>query len=182
VGLLEATVSNERTFFQPRPSFWILFAALVLAIPIAALVRESHMTFTEFLPTLNATLNATSAVFLFAGWRAIKAKKVSLHWKLMTAALTASSLFLVFYLIRFALTGAHRYPLDDWTRPVYLAILGSHTLLAATVPFLAARTLHLALKKRYESHRRIARWTFPIWGYVSVTGVIVYFMLYHLAA
>ncbi len=173
---------SERTFFAPRASFWIVFAAVVLAIPLAALIRESRMTFTELLPTLNASLNATSALCLFAGWRAIKAKRVSLHWKLMTAALSASALFLVFYLIRFALTGAHRYPLDDWTRPVYLAILASHTLLAATVPFLAARTLHLAIKKRYESHRRIARWTFPIWAYVSVTGVIVYFMLYHLAA
>ncbi len=87
-------------------------------------------------------------------------------------------LFLISYLIRYALTGVHRYPGTGWDRTIYLAILGTHTPLAAMVPFLAVRTLYLAIKKRFDSHRKWARVTFPIWLYVSVTGVVIYFMLY----
>ena len=168
-------------FWGKRPLGWVAFAVLVLAIPIVGLIRESGRSFVDLLPTVNATLNATSGVLLFIGWRAIKAKQVAFHRACMLSAVATSTLFLTFYLIRFALTGAHRYPLDDWTRPVYLGILGSHTLLAATVPFLAARTLYLAWRQRFDAHRRIARVTFPIWMYVSVTGVVVYVMLYHVA-
>jgi putative membrane protein len=173
-------MSTRAQFFAPRPLFWIVFSIAVLAVPLVGLALESDMTFTELLPTINASLNATSAVFLFAGWRAIKAKKVSLHWKCMIGAVAASTLFLAFYLTRFALTGTHRYPIQDWTRTLYLVVLGSHTILAASVPFLVAITLWFAKQKRFERHRRIARWTLPIWGYVSVTGVVVYVMLYHL--
>jgi putative membrane protein len=134
----------------------------------------------DLLPAVNACLNGTSAVLLFAGWRAIKTRKVELHWKLMVAAVTASALFLVFYVIRFSLTGAHRYPAADWTRTVYYAVLTSHSLLAVVVLPLVARTLYLGTRKRFQIHRRWARWTFPLWAYVSATGVIVYFMLYHL--
>lgn len=168
-------------FWGKRPLGWVAFALGVLAIPIVGLIRESGRSFVELLPTVNATLNATSGALLFIGWRAIKAKEVALHRFCMVAAVTTLTLFLAFYLTRLALTGTHRYPLDDWTRPVYLAVLASHTLLAATVPFLAARTLYLALRQRFEAHRRIARVTFPIWMYVSVTGVVVYVMLYHVA-
>lgn len=135
----------------------------------------------EILPAVNATLNATSAVLLLLGYRAIRRRQVERHWRFMVAALSTSAVFLVCYLIRVSLTGTHRYPVADWTRTVYLAVLISHTTLAATVPFLAARTVYLAWKKRFASHRRIARWTFPIWMYVSITGVIVYLMLYQLA-
>jgi putative membrane protein len=100
----------------------------------------------------------------------------------MLSATVTSATVLVFYLIRFSLTGVHRYPGDDWTRPVYLLVLGTHTVLAATVPFGVGASLYLAAKKRYARHRRIARLTFPVWLYVSVTGVIVYLMLYHLHA
>ncbi len=162
-------------------AWWILFGVVILGIPVAAIARDSDMSFVEALPTLNATLNATSATLLFAGWRAIRARRISLHWKLMLAAVGTSTLFLGFYLTRFALTGAHRYPVEDWTRTLYLTVLGTHTVLAAFVPFLVARLLWLAAKKRFERHRKLARWTFPIWAYVSVTGVIVYGMLYHLA-
>lgn len=139
------------------------------------------MSFADALPAVNASLNATSALFIFAGWRAIRANAVSVHWKCMVGAVGFSTLFLVFYLLRFSMTGTHRYPVDDWTRTVYLAVLLSHTLLASVTPILVARTVWLAAKKRYEAHRRIVRWTLPIWGYVSVTGVAIYLMLYHLA-
>ncbi len=168
-------------FWGRRPLWWVVFALVVLAIPIAGLIRESGLRFVDLLPTVNATLNATSGVLLFVGWRAIKAKEVALHRFCMVAAVSTSALFLVFYLTRVALTGTHRYPLNDWTRPLYLGILGTHTLLAATVPFLAGRSLYLAWRGRFEAHRRIARVTFPIWMYVSVTGVVVYVMLYHVA-
>jgi putative membrane protein len=160
---------------------WGIFAAVLLAIPVVAWVVEQHTRFADVLPTLNATLNATSAVLLLFGWRAIRSGKRSLHWKCMVAATATSTLFLVFYLIRFALTGAHSYPLHDFTRPIYLAILSTHTLCAMTIPALVAVSLWRGAHGRYDKHRRIARITLPIWLYVSVTGVIVYLMLYHLA-
>ncbi len=168
-------------FWGKRPLGWVAFALAVLAVPVFGLFRESRQSFIELLPTVNATLNAASAVLLFVAWRAIKAKEVALHRGCMLAAVGTSTLFLACYLIRVAATGTHVYPLHDWTRPVYLAVLGTHTVLAATVPFLAARTLYLALRGRFDAHRRIARVTFPIWMYVSVTGVVVYVMLYHVA-
>jgi uncharacterized membrane protein YozB (DUF420 family) len=138
------------------------------------------VTFVEVLPSLNATLNGASAVCIFVAWRAIKAKRPDLHWKWMTAAIVCSSLFLGFYLTRFYLTGVHRYPADDWTKVVYLSVLGTHTVLAATVPFFVGRSVWLAYRKRFDAHRKLVRFTLPIWSYVSVTGVLIYWMLYHL--
>jgi putative membrane protein len=139
------------------------------------------VAFVDVLPTLNATLNGASAVCIFTAWRMIRAGRADLHKRFMLAAVGLSSLFLVFYLIRFGLTGAHRYPVQDWTRTLYLVVLGTHTLLAATVPFLVVRAIFLALKGRFPEHRRVVRFALPVWGYVSVTGVVVYLMLYHLA-
>ena len=170
---------TARAFFGRAPVAWIWFAALLLLIPFVGFLRERGI-FYETLPTLNASLNATSALLLVLGWRAIRAGRVTLHWQLMLSATATSTVFLTFYLIRFAATGVHRYPASDWTRTVYLTVLTSHTILAATVPFLVGAALYLAAKKRYERHRRIARLTFPVWLYVSVTGVVVYLMLYHL--
>ena len=96
----------------------------------------------------------------------------------MIAAFATSVVFLVSYLTRFYLTGVHRYPGTGAMKTVYLSVLGSHTVLAAVTPFLAIRTLYLAAKGRFEAHRKIARVTLPIWMYVSVTGVVVYFLLY----
>ncbi len=139
------------------------------------------MAIADLLPTVNACLNATSAVLLFVGYRAIRAKRIARHRMAMQSAFVTSAIFLVSYLTRFYLTGAHHFPGDGWLKIVYLAILFSHMVLAvATVP-LVLRTLYLARAKRFVEHRRIARFTFPIWMYVSVTGVIVYMMLYHLA-
>jgi putative membrane protein len=132
------------------------------------------------LPTVNAALNATAAVLLIWGYTLIRRKRVETHRKVMIAAFVTSSLFLICYLVYHAQVGSVRFPKTGPIRTVYLSILGTHTLLAATVPVLAIITLSRALRRRFDKHRRIARWTLPIWLYVSVTGVVVYLMLYHL--
>lgn len=131
------------------------------------------------LALVNALLNGTAAVCLLGGWLAIRRGRRDLHWKWMASAFTVSCLFLVSYLVRVALSGTHRYPGGGAWRLVYLAILMTHMLLAMAVPPLAVRTLYLALKRRYAEHRRLVRFTLPIWMYVSVTGVAVYVLLYH---
>ncbi len=135
----------------------------------------------DLLPTLNAALNLTSTVLLVAGFVAVKSGRIERHRALMLSALGASTLFLVGYLTRFALSGAHRFPDVGWPRTAYLVLLASHTLLAAVVVPLVLRTAFLALRRRFGQHRRIARLTWPTWLYVSVTGVVVYVMLYHVA-
>jgi putative membrane protein len=139
------------------------------------------MTLAEALPSVNAALNATSACALFAGFWAIRRGKFALHWRLMAAAFTASALFLAGYLTRFALTGVHRFPLAGPVRTAYYVLLGSHTLLAMVALPMVLRTIWLsAVRRSFDAHKRIAVWTFPVWAYVSVTGVVVYVMLYHL--
>ncbi|BDG08470.1 DUF420 domain-containing protein [Anaeromyxobacter paludicola] len=138
------------------------------------------MTLGALLPTVNAALNATSAALLFLGWRAIRAGRRDLHRALMLSACGSSVLFLAGYFTRIALTGTHRYPGSGAAKAVYLAVLLSHTLLAAATLPLALRTLYLSLGQRFAEHRRVARWAFPVWIYVSVTGVVVYVMLYRL--
>ena len=139
------------------------------------------MTLATALPTVNAALNATSATLLFLGWRAIRAGRRELHRALMLGACSSSVLFLAGYFTRIALTGTHRFPAGGALRIVYMAILASHTVLAALTLPLALRTLQLSLGARYVEHRRIARVTFPVWMYVSLTGVAVYVMLYWIA-
>ncbi len=139
------------------------------------------MTLGELLPPVNASLNATSAVLLWLGWRAIRGGHRERHRALMLSALGTSALFLAGYLTRVALTGTHRFPGTGLLRGAYLALLGSHTILAAVALPLVLRALWLAWKGRFESHRRVARVTFPVWMYVSVTGVVVYVMLYVVA-
>jgi putative membrane protein len=135
----------------------------------------------ELLPSVNAALNATCAILLVLGWRAIRRGRRDTHRALMLAACATSVLFLVSYLARVALTGTHRFPGDGALRAVYLAILATHTVLAAVVVPLVLRTVWLALQSRVAEHRRLARLTLPIWLYVSVTGVVVYVMLYRVA-
>lgn len=139
------------------------------------------MSMGDRLASLNAFLNGLSAVLLFLGWRSVKAGKIFRHRAFMGSAFLVSILFLISYLTRFYLTGTHRYPGTGPMKTLYLSILLTHTLLAATVPFLATRTIYLAWKNRIASHRKIARFTLPIWMYVSITGVVIYFMLYHFA-
>lgn len=134
-----------------------------------------------FLATINAALNLTSATLLTIGYVNIKRGRQETHRKFMLAALTSSALFLVSYLIYHYAVGSVPYPRHDWTRPVYFAILIPHVLLAALmVPFILVAVRH-ALKQRFEKHRRIMRWIWPVWMFVSVSGIVVYLMLYHLA-
>jgi len=139
------------------------------------------MTYAEIGDTLalvNAVLNGTSALILLAGRVAIAQKRVRTHRGLMIGAFIVSSVFFASYLTRVALTGTHVDPHHGWLHAAYLTILVSHVILAMTVVPLVMRSLFLAFKKRFVEHRRIARFTFPIWLYVSVTGVIVYVVLY----
>ncbi len=132
------------------------------------------------LPAVNATLNGTAAVLLLWGRYLISQKKVQLHKKVMLAAFGVSIAFLICYLIYHFNIGSMPFKKQGPIRTVYFTILITHTLLAVTVPVLAIVTLRRALAGRIRDHQRIAKWTFPIWLYVSVTGVIVYLMLYQL--
>ncbi len=135
---------------------------------------------TPVLPSINAALNATAAVLLVCGYRLIRRKRIQQHRKVMTAAFVVSCLFLIGYLTYHYQVGTVRFQRTGAIRTVYLSILLTHTILAAAVPVLAIVTLRRGLAQRFDRHRRIARWTLPIWLYVSVTGVVVYVMLYHL--
>jgi uncharacterized membrane protein YozB (DUF420 family) len=133
-----------------------------------------------FLPTLNALLNLTCFTLLVTGYVMIRRKKVEAHRACMVGAVTTSIVFLISYLIYHFNVGATSFKGTGWVRPFYFAVLISHTVLAATiVPFVIV-TLRRALRKQFASHLKVARWTFPMWLYVSVTGVIVYLMLYHI--
>ena len=134
----------------------------------------------SILPSVNAFLNATAAVLLTWGYTLIRRKRVETHRKVMQTAFLVSCLFLVCYLVYHFQVGSVRFPKTGAIRTVYLSILATHTVLAAAVPVLAIITLRRGRAARFEKHRRIARWTLPIWLYVSVTGVVVYVMLYHL--
>jgi uncharacterized membrane protein YozB (DUF420 family) len=130
------------------------------------------------LPAINATLNAVSGVLLLIGYALIRTGHREQHRRVMIAAFITSSLFLTCYLVYHAQVGSVPFPRHGFVRPLYFSILITHVTLAATVPPLAIITLSRGLKGRYPKHRAIARWTFPIWLYVSVTGVLVYVLLY----
>ncbi len=129
-------------------------------------------------PALNATLNGASAVLIATGRSFIRKGKMQAHRACMIAAVVTSSLFLVSYLWYHAHVGVVRFPGTGWVRPVYFGILISHTVLAAVVAPLVIVTLYQGLSEAFGRHRRIARWTYPVWMYVSVTGVVIYVMLY----
>ncbi len=134
------------------------------------------------LPIINATLNGTAAVLLAWGYTLIRRHKIESHKKVMLAAFFVSTVFLICYITYHVGRGGGvtKFQHTGWIRGMYFVILTTHTILAATVPLLAVITLRLALKERFQKHRAIARWTLPIWMYVSVTGVIVYLMLYRM--
>lgn len=131
-------------------------------------------------PALDAALNGASALFLILGFVFIRQKKVAAHKACMISALASSTLFLVCYLWYHAHHGVTHFTGQGWVRGFYFALLGSHTILAAVIVPLVLITLYRALRERYPQHRKIARWTLPLWLYVSVTGVLVYWMLYRL--
>ncbi len=139
------------------------------------------MTWEDVHPAINAALNGTCAVLLVLGRIAIARRDVDRHRKLMVGAFTTSSVFLISYVIRFLTTGSHRYPGDGLDKIFYLVVLFSHMVLAVVLVPLVLRALLLAFRGDFERHRRVVKWGWPIWMYVSVTGVIVYVMLYHLA-
>ncbi len=129
---------------------------------------------------MNATLNATSALFILFGFVAVRSKRIKLHRALMVTALIASTLFLISYLYYHSQVGSVKFQGQGLIRPVYFTILITHTSLAVAILPLVLVTVYRALREDFACHRHIARWTFPIWLYVSVTGIIVYTMLYHL--
>ncbi|MEP7367763.1 MAG: DUF420 domain-containing protein [Acidobacteriota bacterium] len=132
------------------------------------------------LPAINASLNALSGALLLTGYVLIRNRKREAHKYAMLSAFAVSVVFLISYLVYHFEVGSVRYPGSGAMRTVYLGILLTHTILAATVPFLAVITLTRAFQRRFPAHRRIARYTFPIWLYVSITGVVVYWMLYRM--
>jgi uncharacterized membrane protein YozB (DUF420 family) len=132
----------------------------------------------DSLAVVNASLNAASAVALVTGFFLIRRRSVHGHRRAMLTALSASGLFLVFYVARVALTGTHEFAGQGTARVVYLAVLFSHMILAVLVVPLVLRLLYLVRNKRFHDHARLARWVFPVWAYVSVTGLLVYVLLY----
>ena len=130
------------------------------------------------LPTVNAVLNASAAVAMLAGFVAIRQRRIAVHRACMLTAVGLSALFLTSYLVYHAQVGSRPYAGGGWMRTVYLSILLTHTVLAIVIVPLVSTTLYRALRTQFVRHARLARVTFPIWLYVSVTGVVVYWMLY----
>ncbi len=157
-----------------------LSLAAVLAVAFVVLRQPPTLraSAAPHLPTLNAGLNATSAVLLVTGFVCIRRRRIAAHRACMLAAFATSSLFLVSYLIYHATAGSVRFTGTGWVRPVYFVLLVSHIVLSAIVLPLALTTIYRAWSDDFTRHRRIARWTLPVWLYVSVTGVVVYGMLY----
>jgi uncharacterized membrane protein YozB (DUF420 family) len=160
--------------------------AVVLAVGLLLLgqpaIRPSASPIgTERLPAINAFLNGTSAVLLVGGFLFIRRKQVAAHRACMLGAFTVSVLFLISYLAHHYEAGSVPFRGQGWIRPTYFALLTSHVVLAAAVVPLALLTIYRGWTARLDRHVRIARWTLPIWLYVSVTGVVVYLMLYRLA-
>lgn len=132
----------------------------------------------DTLAVVNAGLNASSAIALVTGYVLIRRRTVHGHRRAMLTAVGASALFLLFYLTRVALTGTHEFAGQGAARVVYLSVLLSHMTLAVLVVPLIVRLLYLVRKRRFHDHARLARWAFPVWAYVSATGLVVYVMLY----
>ena len=141
---------------------------------------DSALGVTAFLPLVNACLNSTSAALLTAGYVFIRRRSVTAHKMCMVSALVVSTLFLVSYVTYHSLAGSRPFGGQGWIRAVYFPLLISHIVLAAVIVPLALVTVYRALQGSFARHVRIARWTLPIWLYVSVTGVLVYWMLYRL--
>lgn len=168
------------------PVGWLIGAiSLLVLLIVAALLlipREPAAGRLDLsgLPLLNAILNGASSILLASGYIFIRRRQVKRHRFCMLSAFGLSALFLISYVIYHAFAGSTRFTGQGWIRPIYFTILISHIVLAALVLPLALTTLYRAWQNTFVQHRRIARWTLPVWFYVSVTGVVVYLMLYHL--
>jgi len=160
----------------------LVSSLVVLSVGFLLLGRQREIQVrydVSALPTVNAFLNGTSAVLLTVGYVFIRLKKVTAHKTCMVTAFGVSSLFLISYLIYHYHVGSVLFGGTGWIRPVYFTLLISHIVLAVCIVPLALMTIYRAWTEQFEKHRSIARWTLPLWLYVSVTGVIVYWMLYH---
>ena len=165
------------------PVIGVVSVLVVLSVGYLLLGRQTEMQSgydVSALPALNAFLNGTSAVLLTIGYLCIRRKKVTAHKTCMLAALGVSSLFLVSYVIYHYQAGSVAFEGTGFIRPVYFTLLISHIVLAACIVPLALVTIYRAWSEQFDRHRRIARWTLPIWLYISVTGVVIYWMLYQL--
>jgi len=179
-------VLSTRAHLPKTRAGWLIGgASLLVVLAVAILLWAPRGTPASrpdlsALPRLNAALNGTSALLLSAAYVFIRRRQVRRHRLCMLSAFSLSVLFLVSYVIYHALAGSTRFAGPDWIRPIYFTILTSHIALAALVLPLALTTLYRAWQGTLVKHRRIARWTLPIWLYVSASGVVVYLMLYHL--
>lgn len=163
-----------------RGNIWIWIASVAIPGVVALMYfgpKFSHETDLTFLPRIYATINLTTAIVLFLAFRAIKQKKIMRHRTLMITALLLSVLFLALYIIYHSTSESVIYGGDGALRYIYYFVLISHIILSMIIVPLVLITLRLALKGNYESHRKIARWTWPIWMYVAISGVLVYLMI-----
>jgi len=180
-------VLSTRAHLPKTRAGWLIGGASLLVVSAVAILlwaprgTPSSRPDLSALPRLNAALNGTSALLLSAAYLFIRRRQVRRHRLCMLSAFSLSVLFMVSYVIYHALAGSTRFAGPDWIRPIYFTILTSHIALAALVLPLALTTLYRAWQGTLVKHRRIARWTLPIWLYVSASGVVVYLMLYHLA-
>lgn len=170
----------ERPFYG-QPFWWLFFALILCIVPLIGYMVRTGLPWDDIHPAINAILNGCGMVFMIVGYLAIRRGDVPLHKRCMGSAVISALVFLISYLIRFYISGSHKYPGDGWDRTVYLIILFSHMILAAFTLPMVLRVAYLGLRDRLDKHRRLARIALPLWLYVSVTGVIVYFMLYHVA-
>ena len=166
-----------------RLAAWVIGALTAIVIGGVALViygpHGGHAGGSSWLPEINASLNATATILLSTGYVLIRRRRIAAHRACMIAAFAASSLFLITYLIHHAQVGSVPFHGAAWLRPVYFGLLVPHIVLAALVVPLALTTIYRAWRGRFDRHRRLARVTLPIWLYVSVSGVLVYILLYH---
>jgi putative membrane protein len=174
------------TTTEDRPALAAIGGVSLVIVLVVAYLLLGHRpepgagALVAALPLLNACLNATSAALLSAGWVFIRSRRVTAHKVCMVSALVVSILFLVSYVTYHSLAGSRRFTAEGWIRLVYFPMLLSHIVLAAAIVPLALTTVYRALRGQFGRHVRIARWTLPIWLYVSMTGVVVYGMLYWL--
>jgi putative membrane protein len=164
------------------PLIALVSVAVVVVVAILTLGGEAGSPAASALPALNAVLNGTSAVLLAAGYRFIRQKRVAPHRACMLGAFVVSVLFLISYVVYHAQAGSRPFPGQGWVRGVYFALLISHIVLAAGILPAVLVTVYRAWQRDFRRHVAFARWTLPVWLYVSVTGVVVYWMLYHLTA
>lgn len=175
----QPAISGEN--FLERPFAWLLLAIALIFIPLFGYMLQADMEWNAVHPAINAMLNGTCLIFLSTGRLALKQQHEALHKQCMLAAFASSSVFLGSYLARYAISGTHHYSGEGWAKGLYLIILFSHMLLAMILVPMVLRSMYLGLAGRRSQHRGLARWTWPMWAYVSVTGVLVYLMLYQFA-